>query len=151
MISLRVLLLSGISGQPGEFIEKVLLPLPGDQQLFRVYKLSKRFDQDISSVCAAFALLLDDDEVAEIRICYGGMAGTPARARGAQRALLGQKWTRENIELAMLAMANDFQPLTDWRASSEYRTRAAQNLLLRFFLETTASEPVQLATTVEVQ
>ncbi len=137
--------------RPGEFIEKVLLPLPGDQQLFRVYKLSKRFDQDISSVCAAFALLLDDDEVAEIRICYGGMAATPTRARGAQRALLGQKWTRENIELAMLAMANDFQPLTDWRASSEYRTRAAQNLLLRFFLETTASEPVQLATTAQVQ
>jgi xanthine dehydrogenase small subunit len=137
--------------RPGEFIEKVLLPLHGDQQLFRVYKLSKRFDQDISSVCAAFALRLDDDEVAEIRICYGGMAGIPARARGAQRALLGKKWTRENIERAKLAMANDFQPLTDWRASREYRMRAAQNLLQRFFLETTASEPVQLATKAELQ
>ena len=67
------------------------------------------------------------------------------------RALLGQKWNRENIELAMLAMANDFQPLTDWRASSEYRTLAAQNLLLRFFLETTTSEPVQLAISAELQ
>jgi xanthine dehydrogenase small subunit len=137
--------------RPGEFIEKVLLPLPGEGQLFRVYKLSKRFDQDISSVCAAFALLLDDDEVAEIRICYGGMAGIPARARGAQRALLGQKWTHENIERAKAAMADDFQPLSDWRASSEYRMLAAQNLLQRFFLETTTEETVQLTTRTQAQ
>ncbi len=131
--------------RPGEFIEKVLLPLPGERQLFRVYKLSKRFDQDISSVCAAFALVLDGGEVASIRICYGGMAGVPARARGAENALLGQSWTRENIERAKSAMADDFEPLTDWRASSEYRMLAAQNLLQRFFLETTGSETVQLA------
>jgi xanthine dehydrogenase small subunit len=137
--------------RPGEFIEKVLLPLHGDQQLFRVYKLSKRFDQDISSVCAAFALQLDDDEVAEIRICYGGMAGIPARARGAQRALLGKKWTRENIERAKLAMANDFQPLSDWRAGGEYRMLTAQNLLQRFFLETTGSDTVQLAMKARAQ
>ena len=129
--------------QPGEFVEKVLLPLPREGQLFRVYKLSKRFDQDISSVCGAFALLLDGGEVAAIRICYGGMAGIPARASGAESALLGQRWNRESMD--------DFQPLTDWRASSEYRMLAAQNLLQRFFLETTSDETVQLATKARVR
>jgi xanthine dehydrogenase small subunit len=137
--------------RPGEFIEKVLLPLPGEGRVFRVYKLSKRFDQDISSVCAAFAMTLWDDEVTEIRICYGGMAGIPARARGAERALLGQKWTLENIEQAKSAMADDFQPISDWRAGSEYRMLAAQNLLQRFFLETTIEETVQLATGTRTQ
>jgi xanthine dehydrogenase small subunit len=131
--------------QPGEFVEKVLLPLPRDGQIFRAYKLSKRFDQDISSVCAAFALELDDGEVAAIRICYGGMAAVPARANRAENALLGRAWSSENIESASLAMADDFEPLTDWRASSEYRMLAAQNLLQRFYLETSGSEPVQLA------
>jgi xanthine dehydrogenase small subunit len=131
--------------RPGEFVEKILLPLPGDGQIFRVYKLSKRFDQDISSVCAAFALELKDGEVAAIRICYGGMAGVPARASRAENALLGQAWTSENIEPARLAMVDDFEPLTDWRASSEYRMLAAQNLLQRFYLETSGREPVQLA------
>lgn len=131
--------------QPGEFVEKILLPLPCAGQLFRVYKLSKRFDQDISSVCAAFSLVLNDGEVVEIRICYGGMAGVPARASGVENALLGQVWNSENIERAKQALSEDFEPLTDWRASSGYRMLAAQNLLRRFFLETTCDEPVQLA------
>jgi len=137
--------------RPGECVERVLLPFPTEALQFRVYKLTKRFDQDISSVCAAFALVLDDGKVSSIRICYGGMAAVPARASGAERALLGQSWTKENIERAKSALAADFQPLTDWRASSEYRMLAAQNLLQRFFLETTGSETVQLAAKALVQ
>jgi xanthine dehydrogenase small subunit len=135
----------------GECVERVLLPFPTEALQFRVYKLSKRFDQDISSVCAAFALVLDYGKVASIRICYGGMAAVPARASGAESALQGQKWNRENIERAKSALAADFQPLTDWRASGEYRMLAAQNLLQRFFLETTGSETVQLAAKALVQ
>jgi xanthine dehydrogenase small subunit len=136
--------------RPGEFIEKVLLPLPAIRQSkelqFRVYKLSKRFDQDISAVCAAFALRLEGETVQSIRICCGGMAGTPARAHNAESTLLGARWSQENIDLAMAAMTQDYRPITDWRASKEYRMMAAQNLLQRFFLETTTKEPVQLAT-----
>ena len=133
----------------GECIEKVLLPLPATQQSkglqFRVYKLSKRFDQDISAVCAAFALQLEGETVQSIRICCGGMAGIPARAHKAESALLGARWSQDNIDRAMAAMTLDYQPLTDWRASKEYRMLAVQNLLQRFFLETTTNEPVQLA------
>ena len=131
--------------QPGELLEKIILPLPAEQQQFRVYKLSKRFDQDISSLCAAFSLRLDGGCVSAIRICFGGMAGVPARAKGAENALLGQPWNSEHVELARAALNNDFQALSDWRASSQYRMLAAQNLVQRFFLETTGSEQVQLA------
>ncbi len=130
--------------EPGECVEKILLPLPDPAVQFRVYKLGKRFDQDISAVCAAFALTLDKGAVASIRICYGGMAGVPARAREAESTLRGQPWTQATIEGAMSALERDFEPITDWRASSEYRMIAAQNLLQRFFLEMTRDEPVHL-------
>jgi xanthine dehydrogenase small subunit len=134
--------------QAGECVEQVLLPLPDpgahtDLQ-FRVYKLAKRFDQDISAVCAAFALQLEGEIVQSIRICYGGMAGIPARARKTESVLLGALWSQEIIDHAMAVMAQDFKPLTDWRAGSEYRMLASQNLLQRFYLETTTTEPVQV-------
>ncbi len=130
--------------RPGECVEKILLPLPSAGQQFRAYKLCKRFDQDISAVCAAFALTLDKGTVASIRICYGGMAGVPARAREAESTLHGQSWTQAGLDGAMSALERDFEPISDWRASSEYRMIAAQNLLQRFFLETTRDEPVHL-------
>ena len=130
--------------RPGECVAKILVPLPAGTQQFRVYKLSKRFDQDISAVCAAFAVTLENGVVAAIRIAYGGMAGVPARATHAENALLGQPWTRAGAERAMSELTSDFQPITDWRASREYRMVSAQNLLLRFFLDTGEDEPVQL-------
>lgn len=123
--------------RPGECVQTVRLPLPSDDLRFRAYKLSKRFDQDISSVLGAFALRLDGDEVADVRIAFGGMAGVPARARGTEKALTGQDWTEDAVEAACRALENDFSPLSDWRASAEYRMLAAQNLLRRFFHETT--------------
>jgi xanthine dehydrogenase small subunit len=107
--------------------------------------LGKRFDQDISAVCAAFALRLKGEIVQSIRICYGGMAGVPARAHKAESVLLGARWSQEIIDQAMAAMAEDYQPLTDWRAGSKYRMLASQNLLQRFYLETTTDETVQVA------
>ena len=73
-----------------------------------------------------------------------GMAGVPARAGNAEKALLGQPWTRAGVERALAALASDYEPITDWRASREYRMAAAQNLVLRFYLDTTGDEPVQL-------
>ncbi len=120
----------------GEFVEAVIVPLPpGDLQL-RCYKLSKRFDQDISAVCAAFALRLDGEQVVDVRIALGGMAAIPKRARQTEEYLLGEPWNDFTQVTAMQKLAADFAPLTDMRASSEYRARAAANLLHRFYLET---------------
>ncbi|MGK9168338.1 xanthine dehydrogenase small subunit [Inquilinus limosus] len=122
--------------RPGEFVESILLPKlrPGDR--FRAYKISKRFDQDISAVCGAFRLRVEDGKVAEIRIAYGGMAGIPKRAAETEAALTGKPWTEATVRAAMSALARDFTPLTDWRASAGYRARVAANLLLKLHAET---------------
>ncbi|MCF8466373.1 MAG: xanthine dehydrogenase small subunit [Sneathiella sp.] len=122
----------------GEFVEAVLLPLPRKDSRFATYKISKRFDQDISAVCAAFHLTLDSGKVDTIRICYGGMAGTPKRAIAAEQAIIGRKWSEETIEAALTVITEDYQPMTDMRASKQYRMLAAQNLLKKFYIETSA-------------
>ncbi|MDI1228974.1 MAG: xanthine dehydrogenase small subunit [bacterium] len=121
----------------GEFVEKLVIPKRPDNVLFRVYKLSKRFDQDISAVCGAFALTIEDDEIVAARIAFGGMAGTPHRAHKAERALVGRAWNDEAVEKAMAALDDDYQPMSDARASAEYRRTTARNLLKRFYIETT--------------
>ncbi len=125
--------------QPGDFLEKIHIPLPASGEHFSVYKISKRRDEDISSVCGAFRVVLDGGKVSECRIAFGGMAGTPKRARAVEAALLGKPWDEETIEQARLEFETDFQPLSDWRASAEYRTLVAKNLLRRFFIESTPS------------
>ncbi len=122
--------------QKDEIVEAVSIPKLSSAAQFRAYKITKRFDQDISAVCGAFLVELVDGKVARIRIAFGGMAGTPKRAAGAEQALLGQAWTRASIETAQAALASDFTPLDDWRASAAYRRRVAANLLLKFFVET---------------
>ncbi|ALG72328.1 FAD-binding molybdopterin dehydrogenase [Azospirillum thiophilum] len=121
----------------GEFVEAVILPKPGPGERFRAYKIAKRFDQDISAVCGAFRLRLDaDGRVADIRIAFGGMAGTPRRAAGAEAALRGRDWSEETVREAMAALSGDFTPLSDWRASAGYRSMVAANLLMKFHIET---------------
>ncbi|MGI4721246.1 MAG: xanthine dehydrogenase small subunit [Janthinobacterium lividum] len=128
--------------QAGEFVAALRIPLPRAGARFRTYKLAKRFDQDISAVCAAFAITLDGDTVASARIAFGGMAATPKRAAGAEAALTGQPWTEAVMRAAMAALAQDYAPLSDMRASSAYRMGAAQNLLRRFWLETRGENPL---------
>ena len=90
--------------------------------------------------------LAEDRTVAAIHIAYGGMAATPKRASAVEAALLGRPWTEETVEAAMVEYAEDFQPLTDMRATAEYRALVARNLLMRFYLETTLSaSPVQVS------
>lgn len=120
---------------PGEFVVAVSIPLPRPAQKIASYKISKRFDQDIAAVCAAFAIDLAGDRIVAARIAFGGMAAIPARAPQAEGALIGQPWSLSTIESAASALAGDFQPLTDMRASSEYRKLTAQNLLRRFFMD----------------
>jgi xanthine dehydrogenase small subunit len=123
--------------RPSEFVEAIVLPKPAPELRFRAYKVSKRFDQDISAVLGAFALTIDNGKVASARIAYGGMAATPRRAFKAEAALIGRPWDEATIETAMAAIAEDFRPITDWRASAGYRARVAANLLRRLFVETT--------------
>ncbi len=133
--------------QPGEFVEKVTVPLPPPDARFAVYKVTKRRDEDITATLGAFFLrLAGDGTVAEARIAYGGMAATPKRASAVEKALLGKPWTEETVAAAMAEYASDFQPLTDMRATAGYRSMAARNLLLRFFAETSGFKgPTQVS------
>ncbi|MCP4201660.1 MAG: xanthine dehydrogenase small subunit [bacterium] len=121
---------------PGEFVERVRIPLePADRQL-RMYKISKRFDQDISAVCGAYAFRLNDDRVRDVRICYGGMAAIPKRATECERALEGRRWNESTLAEGMAALDRDYTPISDMRASLEYRQMVTRNLLKKLFLET---------------
>ncbi|MBB2497262.1 xanthine dehydrogenase small subunit [Aquipseudomonas ullengensis] len=123
--------------QPGEFIEKVIVPRAIASQQFRAYKVSKRLDDDISAVCAAFSLQLENGSLGDVRIAFGGMAGIPKRATACEQALHGQPFDSATVEAACAALAQDFNPLSDFRASREYRLLVAQNLLRRCHLELT--------------
>jgi xanthine dehydrogenase small subunit len=123
--------------RPGEIVEAVLLPSPGPDLFFRTWKVSKRFEQDISAVCGAFALELSEGQVQSARVCFGGMAATPRRADHCEAALEGRPWNTETLNSAMQALTKDYQPISDMRASAGYRLSVARNLLHRFFLEST--------------
>ena len=116
---------------PGEFVEAV--ELLKDQTGLRCYKLSKRFDQDISAVCGCLNITAKDGIITQARIAFGGMAGTPARALRTETALIGQIWSAETFATAQAVMAQDFTPLSDMRASAEYRARTAENMLMRYY------------------
>jgi xanthine dehydrogenase small subunit len=115
----------------GEFVAGV--SFPETAPAFRAYKLSKRFDQDISAVCGCFNVTLAEGRVSEARIAFGGMAGVPKRAGAAEAALRGQQWSEEAVARAVDAMAQDFTPLSDMRASAAYRMETAQAMLRRYF------------------
>ncbi|QXI30250.1 xanthine dehydrogenase small subunit [Pseudomonas vanderleydeniana] len=121
--------------QDSEFIERIIVPRASAERQFRAYKVSKRLDDDISAVCAAFNLRLEHGVVAEARIAFGGMAAIPKRARACEAALVGQPWSQASLEQACAALAEDFTPLSDFRASKEYRLLSAQNLLRKYFIE----------------
>ncbi len=116
------------------------MPRHQASQAFHAYKVSKRLDDDISAVCAAFNLVVEDGVVQSARIAFGGMAAIPKRAAACEAALQGSTWYPGVIERACAALAEDFTPLSDFRASKEYRLLTAQNLLRKFFLELQAPE-----------
>ena len=126
--------------QPGEFIESISVPLPGAETALKAYKISRRFDQDISAVCGAFSLTLSKGILEDVRIGFGGMAATPVRARHAEAAMRGRAWIEATVERGMKALASDVTPIDDLRASAEYRMLVAGNLLRKAFMES-ASDP----------
>lgn len=121
--------------QPGEFVSRIKMPLPSEQAVVKSQKWSKRFDQDISAVCTAYRLILDDGKVTSFRMACGGLAATVRRAEETEAAMTGMPWTKETIEKACAALARDFAPISDMRASADIRLLAVQNLLRRFFAE----------------
>jgi xanthine dehydrogenase small subunit len=126
--------------EPGEFVAAIRVPSPAPAAEIRAYKISKRFDQDISAVFVCFNLLRDgrrtDGRVAQIRIGCGGVAATPKRALACEEALTGRRWDDVAVAAGQAALERDFAPISDMRASAAYRLAALKNLLRRFYLET---------------
>lgn len=123
----------------GDFVEDILIPTNSSDWHHAAYKISKRRDEDISSVAAGFAVKVENGTVIAARLAFGGMAATPKRATNAEAALVGQPFDEASFTAAAVALAQDFIPLSDWRASSEYRLKVAQNLFRRFWLEQSGS------------
>jgi len=135
--------------QPGEFVQGLAIPHDAMKRQVRAYKISKRFDCDISALCAGFAIELEagSDMVKTVRLAFGGMAATVKRAANAEAALVGKPWTQASVATAKLALAQDFKPLSDMRASADYRLLVAQNLIQRLWLETRAEEALSIEET----
>jgi xanthine dehydrogenase small subunit len=128
--------------EPGEFVQAIVVPLESTDRAVRAYKISKRFDCDISAVCAGLSIALEAGVVTRVRLAFGGMAATVERAARAEAAVAGRPWSAATVDAAKAALAEDFTPLTDMRASAGYRLQVAQNLLQRFWLETRAEAPL---------
>jgi len=128
--------------RPGELVEAVLLPKPTPDWRFSAYKISKRFDQDISAVCGAFNLRVSDGIVREARLVFGGMAAIPKRAAATETALCGSAWEVDAVARIAPRLADDFAPISDMRASAGYRLAVARNLLIKCCIE--ASQPTSL-------
>ena len=130
----------------GEFIHSVHVPVPKTNQRLYIYKVSKRLDDDISAVLGAFRLTVEGGVVTDCRLAFGGMAATSARAFNAEAALTGQPWNDDSVTAAIAALASDFKPLSDVRASAAYRQQIAGNLLRRALLSSGShpSEPLMV-------
>jgi xanthine dehydrogenase small subunit len=137
----------------GEIIEKIVIPRKHRNGIFRIYKITKRWEDDISAVCGAFYFCLDKEVVSEVRIAFGGMADIPKRALHLEEALQSRSLSMETLDAAAKALALDFTPIDDVRASKDYRMRVAQNLLKKCFLEVSqsliaaANKPVNICPT----
>lgn len=125
---------------PGEIVTGVSFALPAPDAM-RCYKVSKRFDDDISAVCGCFVIVREAGRIVHARLAYGGMAATPKRARRAEAALIDAPWSEATIQAAMGALEHDFAPISDLRASADYRMMVARNLLRRCFIEMSGSAP----------
>jgi len=121
--------------QESEFIEFVEIPKARPEYQFKMYKISKRIDDDIAAACAAFYLKIENGVVSDARIAFGGLAGIPKRASHCEAELSGKIWNESSLELAMKALDSDFKPLSDVRASAAYRMQVSKNLLHKCYLE----------------
>ncbi len=125
--------------QPSEFIERIIVPKAKPDYLFRAYKISKRLEDDITATLGVFHVKLENGAVTDARIAFGGMAEIPKRATQCEKALHGQTWNQGTVTAAMAALSLDFAPISDFRASADYRMQTSKNLLQRLYLETESS------------
>ena len=139
---------------PDEILAWIKIPNPsessessesgGSAELLKVYKISKRFDDDISAVCLAINLHIDKGIVVKASIGAGGVAATPVRAVKTEAALLGKPWTADAVQHAMATLRAEFSPISDMRASSGYRIKVLGNLLQRYWLESQGLKQINL-------
>jgi xanthine dehydrogenase small subunit len=129
---------------PDEVLAWIKVPRPRTHEMLRAYKISKRFDDDISAVCLVINMHLHEGHVARISIGVGGVAATPVRAAKTEAALLGKPWTLDAAKQAAASLRAEFQPISDMRASAAYRTEVLGNLMQRFWLETQGVEAINL-------
>ena len=122
--------------QTSEFIERIIVPKAKPGYLFKAYKISKRLEDDITATLGVFYIKLEDSVVIDVRIAFGGMAEIPERANRCEQTLQGQRWNAETIAAGMAALDDDFSPISDFRASANYRMQVSKNLLQRLYLET---------------
>lgn len=129
-----------------EFILSIRVPLPNKDQLNSAYKISKRSEDDISTLAVGISMGVESGKIKDCRIAFGGMAATPKRALMTENSLKGKTWCNKTIYEASKMLDEDFSPLSDWRATKEYRISVARNLLHRFFLEHDLDtlEPIQI-------
>jgi xanthine dehydrogenase small subunit len=119
----------------GEFVERIRIPRLDSDAVLHSYKITKRFDQDISAVCGAFFLRLNGASISEARIAYGGLAATPKRALSTEKFLKRSDWNEATVRRAMESLTEDFEPISDMRSTANYRLTVCQNLLYRFWLD----------------
>jgi xanthine dehydrogenase small subunit len=129
---------------PDELLAWIVVPRPAPGEWLGAYKMSKRQEDDISAVCLAVQLHVQDGHITTARIGAGGVAATPARAVQTESALIGQPWNEATLLAAQTAIANEFSPLSDLRASADYRRQILGQLLRRAWLESTGHPTVRL-------
>ncbi|PPR47453.1 MAG: 6-hydroxypseudooxynicotine dehydrogenase complex subunit beta [Alphaproteobacteria bacterium MarineAlpha5_Bin9] len=126
-----------------EFIKAIIIP-KNKSYIFRAYKISKRYDDDISSVCMGINLNLERNIIRNIIIAYGGMSEKPKRATNCEKYLNNKNFDKETIIKSQKELLKDFNPINDMRASSEYRKNIAKNLLLKFFFEIKKNKNIRI-------
>lgn len=131
--------------QTSEFIEKIIIPRPKPNTQFKAYKISKRLEDDISATCGAFNIQVENGHITNIAIAFGGMAEIPKRATHCEQVMINQPWNDQTVERAINEMAKDFTPISDFRASADYRLSVSQNMLRRLLLETQdTTQPIRI-------
>ena len=127
----------------GQFIHSIIIPI-FKNNVFKAYKISKRIDDDISSVCASFNLEINNKKIKNIKIAYGGMAPIPKRATNCEKTLINSTLSEENFEKAKKKLEKDFNPINDMRATKDYRMEVAKNLLMKCFIEIKKNKLIRL-------
>ncbi len=128
----------------GEFIHSIIIPI-FKNNIFKAYKISKRVDDDISTVCASFNLEIINNKIKSVKIAYGGMAPIPKRAINCEKTLVNSSLSEESLNKAMKKLEMDFAPIDDMRASKSYRMEIAKNLLIKCFLEIKNRKSIRLS------